>query len=250
MKAIIIGAGDGIRLKPHTDEVPKCLITVGPKRLLDYLLDGFAAAGIEDVSFIGGKQIEVVREAFPDLRYYHDDDSDNHDILGSLMYARPAMKGPIIVTYSDIIFPEDTATRLLATDADITLVVDRAWRKGYVGRTLHPVSEAENVVLTNGNVTDIGKGLDSPDGEFIGLAKFSRAAASLLFQRWFHAKKFGADKPFGRAANLQSAYLTDMVLEMLKFGATVEPFCVEGGWMELDTPQDLERMQAWLAESS
>jgi len=180
------------------------------------------------------------------LHYYHNDDWKNNNILASLMYASPEMKGSVVVSYSDIVFPQDTIVRLLATDADVTLVVDRAWRKSYVGRTLHPVTEAENVVLTNGNVTDIGKGLDAATGEFIGLAKFGRRAANLLFHRYDFVNSFHADEPFGRAANLQSAYLTDMIAEMIRFGIKVEPFCIDGGWMELDTPQDLERMRAWL----
>ena len=57
MKAIIIGAGRGIRLMPEMEGIPKCMMDgMGGQRVLDWVLDSLAHAGIDDVVFIGGYQ--------------------------------------------------------------------------------------------------------------------------------------------------------------------------------------------------
>ena len=47
--------------------------------------------------------------------------------------------------------------------------------------------------------------------------------------------------PFQHAASLEKAYITDMIQELIDNGQPVQSIDIEGGWMEIDTPQDLER---------
>ena len=54
MKAIIIGAGRGIRLMPTTANTPKCFAEVKGRRILDWALAAFRANGLDDIVFIGG----------------------------------------------------------------------------------------------------------------------------------------------------------------------------------------------------
>lgn len=49
MKAMILAAGRGERLRPLTDSTPKPLIQAGPKRLIEYLIDGLVEAGFDDL---------------------------------------------------------------------------------------------------------------------------------------------------------------------------------------------------------
>lgn len=49
MKAVVLAAGRGTRLRPLTDHLPKCLVTVGGKSLLDHWLDTLATVGVQDV---------------------------------------------------------------------------------------------------------------------------------------------------------------------------------------------------------
>jgi mannose-1-phosphate guanylyltransferase len=49
MKAFLLAAGVGSRLRPITDTTPKCLLTVGNRTLLDLWLDAFARAGVTEV---------------------------------------------------------------------------------------------------------------------------------------------------------------------------------------------------------
>ena len=57
----------------------------------------------------------------------------------------------------------------------------------------------------------------------------------------YHNATQNPDRPFHHAATLKKAYMTDMIQELADRGMAVEGVDIEGGWMEIDTPQDLER---------
>ena len=95
MRAIIIGAGRGQRLMPTTADAPKCFAEVQGKRILDWVLDAFAANGIDDVCFVGGYRIATVRAAYPSLTLRHNTEWQSNNILSSLMYAEDRMDGAV-----------------------------------------------------------------------------------------------------------------------------------------------------------
>jgi len=141
---------------------------------------------------------------------------------------------------------------LMVNDADVALVVDRDWRRRYVSRTLHLESQADKVVVDRGCVIDVGKHILSNDayGEFIGLAKFSQEAARLMCDRYFQIRKSYLIRSFHTASNIRTAYFYDMVQELVDLGVLVESVDIQGGWDELDTPQDKKRVQQWLGSQT
>jgi choline kinase len=252
MKGIIIGAGRGIRMMPETESYPKCLMDgIGGRRVLDWILDALAGAHIDDIVFVGGYQIGKVREAYPDLRFYDNTEWPDNNILESLMCASPEMETAFVASYSDIVYRRGVARRLMDSTADVSLVVDRDWQEQYEGRTHHPESQAEKVVVQDGQVVEIGKHIESHQayGEFIGLAKFSREGARLLYDHYWKIRDDYVGRPFHDADNIRKAYLTDMLQELINVGVRVEPVDIHADWTELDTPQDLararERLVGW-----
>src|SRR5687767_11084811 len=95
MKAIIIGAGRGSRLEHLTDEVPKTLVSVLGRPMLDQILDALAFAGFErkDIVFITGYRAETIRARYPELTYVDNAGWEQNNILLSLLYARQHMAG-------------------------------------------------------------------------------------------------------------------------------------------------------------
>ncbi len=249
MKGIIIGAGRGIRMMPETESYPKCMMDgLEDKRVLDWILNSLAYAGIDDIAFIGGYHIEKVEEAYPYLRFYNNTEWPNNNILESLMYAAPEMDTAFVASYSDIVYRRGVAQQLMASEAEVVLVVDRNWRRRYVGRTLHPEAQAEKVVVQDGQVVEIGKHLPSEGsyGEFIGLVKFNQQAAHLLRDRYQQIRHKYLTHPFHKAPNIRVAYLTDMIQELIDIGVQVAAVDIWGDWAELDTPQDLARTRQQL----
>ena len=240
MKAILIGAGRGARLMPTTADTPKCFAEVGGRRILDWALEAFRENGIERVCFIGGYQIEKVRQAYPELPLYHNREWERNNILASLMCAEAEMDGPFLCSYSDILFTPEILRRLLRSQADIALAVDTGWRERYVHRTQHPPDDAEKVTVQNGRITRVHREIepDAAHGEYIGVAKFSAAGAARLREEYHRCRELHAGRPFREAALFEKAYLIHLFQEMVERGAELAHVDTPGGYMEIDTQED------------
>lgn len=244
MKAIIVGAGRGIRMMPATESYPKCMIGgMGGRRVLDWILDALTSVGVDPIVYVGGYHIDKVIAAYPQLRYYHNDQWASNNILESLFCAESEMDSEFLVSYSDVVCRHNVLQRLMGSEADVALVVDRDWRRRYVGRTDHPQTQAEKVAVRNGQVIEVGKHLtpDETYGEFIGLAKFSDRGAHEMRSHYLGVRGHYLERPFHQAPNIREAYLTDMFQELVDLGVRLETVDIWGEWVELDTPQDLER---------
>jgi len=244
MTGIVVGAGRGSRLMPETEARPKCLIDGfggDSKTILDRTLEAFRHAGIDSVAFVGGYRVDEVRAAHPELRYIINSAWAENNVLESLMCAQSEMQGGFVVSYSDTVFRPNVVQRLVSSSDPVAIVVDRDWRRRYVGRTDHPESEAEKVVARDGRVVEIGKHIPAAraDGEFTGLARFSAQAAERLIAAYREVAANSADAPFHRAASLRQAYLTDMLQELIARGVPISTVDIWGGWIEIDTQQDL-----------
>ena len=68
MKAIILAAGEGFRLRPYTLDRPKCLVEVDGRSLLDRQLDVLALGNINPIMLIGGYRAEMLRREGIELR--------------------------------------------------------------------------------------------------------------------------------------------------------------------------------------
>lgn len=243
MKAIIIAAGKGSRLRHYTEDVPKCMLEFQGKTLLRRQIEALNSCGISDISVIKGYQKDKIN--YPDLKYYINDNYENNNILNSLFYAEAEMTGPCIVSYADILYEKEVVERLLQSKYDITIVVDIDWKGYYEGRKEHPIEEAENVILDPDNqVVEIGKILTRKHdvhGEFIGMVKFSQRGIEIFKRHFQRAKQLFLGKPFQRAATFEKAYLTDMIQDMLDMGVVIHTTIIERGWKEIDTVEDYEK---------
>ena len=83
-------------------------------------------------------------------------------------------------------------------------------------------------------------------GEFIGLARFSAAGARAVRGVWTRARQGegGLEAPFGRAARLRQAYLSDALNALADGGTRLAPLFIDGRWREIDTEEDLSRAHA------
>lgn len=246
-RVIVIAAGMGSRLEHYTDEKPKCMVRVGGKSILDHQLDALRANGVDDVHIVRGYLAD--RLVVPGATYYENPDFRDNNILHSLFFAKDAIEGPLLTTYSDIVYTADVVSRLLDSPHDISLVVDREWARAYEGRHDHPPEQAELVEMDGDRVTRVGKvvGPDDAVGEFIGLAKYTARGAEFLRESFEAVRaRTGDDEPFQNAELFRKAYLTDLFQEMIDRGVTIGVTFIDGEWREIDTVQDLQRVnEVW-----
>jgi choline kinase len=242
MQAIIIGAGRGQRLMPTTADTPKCFAEVAGQRILDWALSAFRDNGIDRICFIGGYQIDKVRQAYPELEFRHNQDWANNNIMASLFHAEDLMDGPFLCAYSDILFTPEVIARTLAAKDDLALVVDTDWSRRYLERTEHPPDDAEKVLVDGRRVTRIARDIDTEQahGEYIGVAKFTAAGAVRLRAHYQRCRQLYSGRPFHQARTFEKAYLIQLFQEMIDKGEHFVSVDTPGGYIEIDTQQDFE----------
>lgn len=242
MKAIIIGAGRGERLMPHTADAPKCFAEVKGKRILDWGLEALRSGGLSDIVFIGGYRIERVQGAYPDFTFCDNADWPDNNILESLMHAEDHMSGGFVCVYSDILYTGSIIRQLMTSENDITLVCDTEWRERYKQRTEHPEEDGEKMAVVDGHVTVINRTMPSEaaSGEYIGVARFSPEGAASLIRAYHKAKTASGNGPFLAAKTFRKAYLIDLFQHMLGNGHEITASFTPGDYAEIDTNQDFQ----------
>lgn len=237
---------------PTTADQPKCFAEVGGRRILDWILEAFAGAGISDVCFIGGYQIDSVRKDYPQFEFRTNPEWERNNILASLMYAEDLMDAPFVVSYSDILFTAPAVAALRACSHDIALLVDTHWAQRYEGRTEHPPSDGEKLTQKGSVVTRVHRGIDpaAAYGEYTGVAKFSAQGAAALREHYHRARSKYGQGPFREAPSFEKAYLIQLFQEMIEAGVEMTHVDTPGDYWEIDTQQDFERANASWGKSA
>jgi L-glutamine-phosphate cytidylyltransferase len=240
MKIIFIAAGSSTRLGTKTLNFPKGLIKINNNSIIGTQLELFNKS--DDIVIITGPNADKFN--FKNVTYINDTNHKKHDVLGSLMVAKSHMNNEIVTTYSDIIFDEKILNSIMEFKGDIGIAVELNWEKRYINRDQHPKSEADNVIIHNGEILKIKKNIsESKDdqiiGEFIGLMKLSKEGAKIFKNKYSELEKTHEGK-FHNAPSLERAYLTDMLQELINSGLKISPIIINGSWCEIDTPQDIE----------
>lgn len=249
MRAVIIGAGRGSRLQHQTEEVPKTLVPVMGRPMLDWILEALAEAGVtrRDVVFISGYREEVVRERYPEFTYVRNQDWENNNILLSLLCAREHLEGGFLSTYADIVYDGEIAAKLCKSPNDIALGCDTLWRRRYESRSQHPESDAEKLRAVGDRVVELSRHLDSEaaSGEFIGVMKMSAIGAETLLHHFDEARRKYEGRHFREGRTWEKAYLIDLLQHMLEQGVVMHRCDTPGAYMEIDTLEDLSFAENW-----
>jgi len=173
MKAIILAAGVSRRLYPLTYEIPKCLIEVGAKPILNHQLEALQSSGITDIIMVVGYYREAimshVQSQFPDINFEF---VINHHYFEtntaySLRLCNESVNGDTFVLMNaDVLYPKEVLNRVIHSNHDTSLAVE-----------IKPCGREEVKVVEgdDNRLVAIGKELieDNALGEFIGVAKFS-----------------------------------------------------------------------------
>ena len=242
MKAIILSAGQGKRLRPLTESTPKCLLPVrGDVPVLEVQLQALAECGVDEaivyVGF-GAEQVErfVAQRQSSSIRvqtvfnpFYAV--SDN---LATCWLAREHMGDEFLILNGDTLFEPAVLRRLLASPAaPLTLTINE--KEAYDDDDMKvSLNRASQLVA-------VGKDLDSRivDGESIGLMLFRSAGAE-------HFRKLIGEAIRSDGA-IQRWYLS-IVNEMAQ-ESPVSTLSITGLWWgELDSPEDLAELRAALGD--
>ena len=248
IKAIIVAAGHDKRIEPLNENIPKCMLDIKGKTIIERQIENLKSCGISDIIIVKGYKQETIDRS--DVKFYLNPDFEKTGIVSSLFFAEKEMNGDFIVLYSDIIFDKKLLNKLLKEKTDICLVTDLDWRERYDKRETQPAGEIELVEVKNKHISKIGKNIDpeKAHGECIGITLFSKKGAEQLKKCYKNAIKKYKNTKFHEATSISKAYLTDMIQEIIDNGITIKNVDTYGDWMEIDTFDDYKR--AWSEISS
>src|SRR5215510_11057985 len=255
--AIIIAAGFEESLLPLTEDRPKAMLEIKGQTILERQVHTLNECGIKDIVVVRGYRKEQMN--LPNIRYYDNDRFRETGELVSLFLAESEMTGRFLFLYSDIIFDPAILQKLLKSQADISIVVDRAWgdhphtpeelrtKKPDLVITHQPPQKGYRFLPTTDGTTlsRIGGHLptEEADGEFIGLVMFSEEGARLLKTVYHQSLQRFQGRTFHEAATLDRAAFTDILQEIIDCGGEVACVDIYKGWLEIDTFEDYRR--AW-----
>ncbi len=232
MKIIILAAGCATRLRPLTDDTPKCLLPAGSMSLLERIIRNFLFHGLGDFIIVTGFQREKIEQAvagtFPRLApvfVYNDEFAGTNNAYSLWCGLRRMQDEECMITDSDILFDERLLEPLLGPTGQASLLVRMA---GSLGS-----EEVKVVTDTGGRIIRIGKDTGGGGaGESIGIARFPAEAArclrSILTRRIMEGD--------GRNEWYESAFQ-----EYIDRIGPVKAIDTGGlPCMEIDTPEDLQ----------
>ena len=129
MKAIILAAGMGTRLRPITLSVPKCLALVNSKPILEHQLEALLTAGVRDVILVVGYLSELVSDKYGtrhgdmNIHYVQNHIYDRTNNIYSLWLARQHLDGQVLLLEGDLVFEPELLQRLAqAPERDVAIV--------------------------------------------------------------------------------------------------------------------------------
>jgi len=250
IKAVILAAGVGRRLKPYTAEVPKCMVTVAGVPLIAHQIRVLESFGIKDITIVTGYKADTVEPLGHKTIY--NADYENTNMVASFMRAEKLLDGKadILTVYGDIIFEEKVIKKLLACRASICTTVDESWLNLWKIRSDNPLNDAETLKIDAfKNITELGKKtavLEEIQGQYMGLIKIRAEFAPSLV---------GIYKDMDRKAifdgkNFSNMFMTSFLQYLIDSEQELRAVMVSGGWLEVDTAGDLELYNRMYAEGT
>ncbi len=242
MKVIILAAGLGSRLEELTKNLPKTLIDVNGKSILEHQIELFHKFGIKDIVIVTGHKKEKFH--FKDVKYIHNLNYVDVEQVGSLMFARNEMLEDVIVSYGDIIFDEIVLNQLLQFDGELVLATEPNWEESYQIRPNNPPMFSDFVAIKDEQIIRFFKNSKEFLGkcdivEYIGLMKISKSTSKILIQKFEDLEKNHVGK-FHYASSFKKAKIIDLLEELHQSNMEIKIQNVSGNWCEIDTKQDLE----------
>lgn len=227
-RALIIAAGRGIRLNEHSQEIPKCLISVGERGIIETILLTLKRAGIEEVVIVTGYKSEVIEARLGEgkqlglrLRYVFNPAWQKRN--GVSVYAARkcfAQDEHFLLMMSDHLFSPDMLAKLMAAPlsiGEIALAVDPNIS------AIFDIEDATKVVYEGEHVRNIGKTLATYNGIDCGLFKCTTGLFDAL-----------------AAAMLEGdCSLSDGCIQLIAAGKMKSVEIGEAFWIDIDTPEAL-----------
>jgi|TARA_B100001971_G_C18198578_1_gene543075 choline kinase len=242
MKAIILAAGVGSRMKKYTESLPKGMIKINRKTLIDRQIQILDSVGINKIVIVKGYKSEMIN--YDRIAYYINENYQNTNMVESLMCASSEYDDDLIITYADLIYTKDLINKLIEAPYMVTVCVDQNWKNYWFHRYGTTETDLETLSINNNVITELGAPRYSSDGihfRYVGVVKFSLKIIPQIVSL-YRKKKNLNEKWVKSGQNFLNGYMTDLLNEMIINGISLNTIMAGNQWIEIDTATDYENL--------
>ena len=254
LKAIILAAGEGKRLRPLTNDQPKCMVKLCGQSLIEHQLKVLNECNISDISVVTGYKGNSIK--FPNIKYFRNENYESTNMVETLFCARSELTDSVIVSYGDIVYEKKVLEKLVKSQDDFAILVDKNWKAFWEARFDDPLADAESLVLDeNLFIKEIGQktsNLDKIQGQYIGLMKFQNVGLTAVKEFYDNAKKQSKNgkNPLNQNLPFEKSYMTDLLQGLIMAGHSLKAIPIENGWLEVDSLNDYNTYEKMSKENT
>ncbi|WP_421866011.1 NTP transferase domain-containing protein [Motiliproteus sp.] len=250
MKAIILAAGQGTRLRPYTSDRPKCMVSLAGRPMLHRQLETLREAGVQDITLVGGYMADRIDA--PDTEMVINPRFSTTNMVATLFCAKDRIdtQDDLLICYGDIVYEKKVLDSILSSDAEISVAADQQWRRLWQLRMDDPLSDAETFVMDSDNrVVELGKppqGYEEVQAQYIGLIRVRKDCVKRFIKAYDDLDR---DSIYD-GKDFDNMYMTSFIQYLIDSKWCVEARLVDNGWLEVDTAGELELYNKKIADGS
>ncbi len=247
-KVLILAAGQGTRLRPLTNDKPKCLVPLLGRSLLARQVATLEKAGIEKIHIATGYRRDQIEKLGFETSFNQRFAETNmvETLFCAMDYIKQSAElgEDLIIAYGDIVYQDENLAKLLTCDDEIALMIDAKWEDLWRLRLENPLDDAETLIVNaNGYVIELGKKTDSYEriqGQYTGLIKL-RANKINDFINFYQKMDRNAHYD---GKDFDNMYMTSFLQLLIDAGWQAKAAVVNSGWLEIDSVDDLEQYES------
>ena len=251
IQSIILAAGQGTRLKPYTNNIPKAMVKLSGVSLIERQLNTLKSIDLKNFNVVTGYKEECIQ--IPNVNKIYNPRYATTNMVASLYCAKNLFDGSsdIIISYGDIVFEKKVINALVNSESNISVIVDKGWKRLWQLRMDDILGDAETLKLDKEqNIVEIGKkpkDLTEIQGQYIGLIKISKNFAQKFF--FLYELLASCDQLFD-GKDHANMYMTSYIQLLINTGIPIKAVFIENGWLEVDTKNDLETYERLYSDNA
>ena len=226
MKAVIVAAGAGHRLRPITNDIPKCFLPVGDCPLIEYSLEALKRCGIKQIALVVGyMKVEFPARLGNGYEFIFNPFYATTNDMTSLWFAKEFVRdSDFVYLHSDLLYHPDILAMTVASRAEIALAVEET----VCDEEMMKVRVDGLDLLESGKDVPLGEAF----GEWTGIAKFTRIGWQRYLPRIEQLLAEGQFNSYDTVA-MNRLVQQERIIQIVPFQGL--PF------IEIDYPEDLEK---------
>lgn len=230
MKAVILAAGLGTRLRPITNEVPKCMVPVNGIRIIDKQIDNLLTNGVDEIYVVDGYKAEVLashlKEQFPQVHIVSNPRYSETNNMYSLYLTSKYVKGKeFLLMNADVYYDSNIVKGMLEGENLSKIACDCS----------QYLEESMKITLDSDKINHISKKISKADhyAVSIDVYRISSEDSMVLFKEVEDTIEVRKD---------ENSW-TEVALDSIFSKTIFKPYVIEGRWFEIDNHDDLHKAE-------